>query len=115
LFTPRSRCTPLTGIQALQRAAPSLPMKPGHVERREFEFIRHGSKALIAAFAVATGKVRGNVGDTRTEADFVSFLDNLFTSAALAARWEAVCDNLNTTCPKASSGSLPTTAASLKI
>ena len=71
-------------------------MKPGHAERREFEFIRLGSKALIAAFAVATGKVRGNVGDTRTEADFVSFLDNLFTSAPPAARWEVVCDNLNT-------------------
>ena len=86
----------MTGIQALERAAPSLPMKPGHVERREFEYIRHGTKALIAAFDVATGKVRGTVGDTRTEADFVSFLDNLFTSAAPAVRWEVVCDNLNT-------------------
>jgi hypothetical protein len=86
----------MTGIQALERAAPSLPMKPGHVERREFEYIRHGTKALIAAFDVATGNVRGTVGDTRTEADFVSFLDNLFTSAAPAVRWEVVCDNLNT-------------------
>ena len=63
----------MTGIQALERAAPSLPMKPGHVERREFEYVRHGTKALIAAFDVATGKVRGTVGDTRTEADFVAF------------------------------------------
>jgi hypothetical protein len=38
----------MTGIQALERAAKSLPMKPGHVERREFEYIRHGTKALIA-------------------------------------------------------------------
>jgi hypothetical protein len=30
----------MTGIQALERAAKSLPMKPGHVERREFEYIR---------------------------------------------------------------------------
>jgi hypothetical protein len=56
-------------------------LKPGHVERREFEYIRHGTKALIAAFDVATGKVRGIIGDTRTEADFVSFLENLFASA----------------------------------
>jgi hypothetical protein len=35
----------MTGIQALERAAPSLPMKPGHVERREFEYVRHGSPA----------------------------------------------------------------------
>jgi DDE superfamily endonuclease len=85
----------MTGIQALQRAAPSLPMKPGHVERREFEYIRHGTKALIAAFDVVSGKVRGTIGDTRTEADFVSFLDQLFASAP-TARWRVVCDNLNT-------------------
>jgi hypothetical protein len=71
-------------------------MKPGHVERREFEYIRHGTKALIAAFDVASGKVRGLISDTRTEADFVSFLDNLFASAPPAARWQVVCDNLNT-------------------
>ena len=74
----------MTGIQALQRAAPSLPMKPGHVERREFEYIRHGTKALIAAFDVTSGKVCGAIGDTRTEADFVSFLDHLFASAPTA-------------------------------
>ncbi len=85
----------MTGIQALERAAPSLPMKPGHVERREFEYIRHGTKALIAAFDVATGKVQGSVGDSRTEADFVAFLDDLFASDP-AARWKVVLDNLNT-------------------
>jgi hypothetical protein len=86
----------MTGIQALERAAPSLPMKPGHVERREFEYIRHGTKALIAAFDVATGKVRGTIGDSRTEADFVAFLDTLFASAPPTAPWDVVCDNLNT-------------------
>jgi hypothetical protein len=49
-------------------------------------------KALIASFDAATGKIRGTIGDSRTEADFVSFLDNLFASAP----WEVVCDNLNT-------------------
>jgi len=86
----------MTGIQALERAAKSLPMKPGHVERREFEYIRHGTKALIGAFDVATGKVHGTIGDTRTEADFVSFLENLFASAPPTAPWKIVCDNLNT-------------------
>ena len=85
----------MTGIQALERAAESLPMKPGHVERREFEYIRHGTKALIAAFDVATGKVRGTVGDTRTEEDFVAFLSGLFATASTAP-WHVVCDNLNT-------------------
>jgi hypothetical protein len=86
----------MTGIQALERAARRLPMKPGHVERREFEYIRHGTKALIAAFDVAAGTVRGTVGDTRTEEDFVAFMKGLFASAAPAAPWRVVCDNLNT-------------------
>jgi transposase len=86
----------MTGIQALERAAKSLPMKSGHVERREFEYIRHGTKALIAAFDVATGTVRGTIGDTRTEEDFVAFMRDLLASAAPAAPWRVVCDNLNT-------------------
>ena len=86
----------MTGIRALERAAKRLPMKPGHVERREFEYIRHGTKALIAAFDVANGTVRGTIGDTRTEEDFVAFMKDLFASASPAARWRVVCDNLNT-------------------
>ena len=70
----------MTGIQALERAAPTLPMKPGHVERREFEYFRMVSSRLIAAFDVATGEVLGTIGDSRTEADYVTFLEGLFAS-----------------------------------
>ena len=49
----------MTGIQALERIAPGLPMMPGKVERREFEYRRHGTQTLIAAFNVTTGKVEG--------------------------------------------------------
>ena len=86
----------MTGIQALERAAPSLPMKPGHVERREFEYIRHGTQALIAAFDVATGVVCGTVGDRRTEADYVVFLERLFFSTSQTTTWHVITDNLNT-------------------
>ncbi len=86
----------MTGIQALERFAPSLPMRPGKVERREFEYIRHGTQALIAHFDVVTGKVGGVVADTRTEADFAAFLEELFASAAPSMRWRIVCDNLDT-------------------
>jgi transposase len=72
----------MTGIQALERAAPSLPMKPGHVERREFD--------------VATGRVIGIVGDSRTEADYVAFLESLFATTAASTAWHVICDNLNT-------------------
>lgn len=86
----------MTGIQALERAAATLPMKPGHVERREFEYVRHGTQALIAAFDVASGAVRGVVGDSRTEADYVAFLESLFASSAASTAWQVICDNLNT-------------------
>src|SRR6202163_2642892 len=85
----------MTGIQALERIAPGLPMKPGKVERREFEYRRHGTQALIAAFDVTTGKVEGEIGNTRTEKDFARFLDTLLSSAAANTRWDIVCDNLN--------------------
>ncbi len=86
----------MTGIQALERAAPTLPMQPGHVERREFEYVRHGTQCLIAAFDVANGKVLGTIGDSRTEADYVTFLEGLFATAGPAATWHVMCDNLNT-------------------
>jgi transposase len=86
----------MTGVQALERAAPSLPMQPGKVERREFEYIRHGTQTLIAAFDVTTGKVHGTVGATRTEADYVAYLEALFATDGHAEGWKIVCDNLNT-------------------
>ncbi|WP_018752596.1 hypothetical protein [Paenibacillus sanguinis] len=46
----------MTGIQALERLHSTLPMKPGLVERREFEYVRHGTLSLIAGLEVATGK-----------------------------------------------------------
>ena len=47
----------MTGIQALERVSPDLPMRPGKVERHEFEYRRHGTQTLIAAFDVAAGTV----------------------------------------------------------
>ncbi|MCP4210525.1 MAG: transposase [Halieaceae bacterium] len=85
----------MTGIQALERLAPSLPMRPGQVERREFEYKRHGTKTLIAGFDVVTGKVVETIGDTRTEKDFTAFLDGLLSTAP-DRQWRIVCDNLNT-------------------
>jgi hypothetical protein len=85
----------ITGVQALERAAPPLPMKPGKVERREFEYVRHGTQTLITAFDAAAGKVQRRVGDTRTEADIVAYLDALFATDERAAGWKIICDNLN--------------------
>src|SRR5260221_901015 len=47
----------LTGVQALERKSPDLPMQPGHVLRREFEYIRHGTLSWFLNFDVVTGHV----------------------------------------------------------
>ena len=47
-----------TGIQALEPLYPVKPTRPGLVERREFEYLRHGTLSLIASFEVALGQVR---------------------------------------------------------
>jgi hypothetical protein len=44
-------------IQALQRTAPTLPVRPGQPERQTFDYVRHGTTTLFAALGVATGKV----------------------------------------------------------
>ena len=59
----------MTGIQAVERIAPGLPM--------------------------IAGKVEGVVGNTRTEKDFVRFLRSLPSIAVPNTRWDIVCDNLN--------------------
>jgi transposase len=71
-------------------------MRPGKLERREFEYRRHGTQALIAAFDVATGRVQGVVGNTRTEKDFAWFLRSvLMSGASCHAKWHNVCNNLD--------------------
>jgi hypothetical protein len=86
----------MTGIQALERIAPTKPVRPGAVERREYEYKRHGTQTLIAALDITTGRIHGVVGDTRTEQDFSAFLDTLLSSADDTVSWRIVCDNLNT-------------------
>ena len=86
----------MTGIQALERAAPTLPMQPGQVERREFEYIRHGTQSLLANFQVATGQVvTPSLGPTRTEADFAAHIARTVATDP-AAGYVFVVDNLNT-------------------
>ncbi len=86
----------MTGIQALERAAPTRPACPGHPERREHEYIRHGTLSLIANFNVATGAVLApSLGPTRTEADFAAHVARTVDTDPEAA-WLFVTDQLNT-------------------
>jgi DDE superfamily endonuclease len=86
----------MTGIQALERAQPTIPMGPGRVERREFEYIRRGTLTLIANFDVAQGHVIApSMGPTRTEEDFMTHLARTVASDPEATRWHFVTDNRN--------------------
>jgi DDE superfamily endonuclease len=86
----------MTGIQALERIAPDQPMRPGRPERREFEYIRHGTLSLIANFDVVSGQVlQPSVGPTRTEADFVSHIDQTIATDPDAV-WVFLSDQLTT-------------------
>ena len=85
-----------TGIQALERAAPTLPMQPGLVERPEYEYIRHGTLCLIAHCNVATGEiVAPTLGPSRTEEDFAAHIAQTITTDP-EAPWLFVVDQLNT-------------------
>jgi transposase len=88
----------MTGIQALERNAPALPMTYGSCERIEFEYTRHGTLTLIGNFQVATGAlITPSLGPTRTEADFASHLERTVATDPEAS-WIFVVDNLNIHC-----------------
>lgn len=87
----------LTGVQALERKHPGLPPAPGKVERREFEYVRHGTRSCIISRDVASGQiVAPSVGPTRTEADFLAHVQGVVATDPAATRWHFVLDNLNT-------------------
>jgi len=89
----------LTGVQALERKEPSLPMAPGKAERIEFEYIRHGTSAFILSRDVVSGEVvEPYAGPTRTEADFLAHVQHVVASDPTATHWHFVVDNLNTHC-----------------
>lgn len=89
-------CDEKTGIQALERKHPTKPMQVGTVERREFEYIRHGTQCLMANLDVATGRiVAPTVSATRTEVDFAMHIAQTIDTDPEAG-WVFVVDGLNT-------------------
>jgi transposase len=86
----------LTGVQALERKHPDLPMQPGHVLRREFEYIRHGTLSWFINFDVVSGRViEASWGPTRSEEDALAHLQRLIESDPHATKWHLMLDNLN--------------------
>ena len=85
-----------TGIQAIERAEPNLPMRPNSPEKREHEYVRHGTQCLIANLEIGTGKiVAPMVSSTRKNDDFLSNVKNLIVLDP-SAEWIFIADQLNT-------------------
>lgn len=85
-----------TGMQILERRHPTQPLAPGKPEKREHEYLRHGTRALLASFVVATGHVVWNLGQTRTSTDFAAHLVHVVKQLPDMHRYDWVVDNLNT-------------------
>jgi hypothetical protein len=61
-------------MQALEHLRPMQPCRPGRAVRKEFEYVRHGTRTLIGAFNIRTGEVLADCGPTRTADDLLAFM-----------------------------------------
>lgn len=83
-----------TAIQALDRKDPVLPLSPGRAERHGFEYYRHGTLSLYAAFNTRTGEVLGQTAAHHTSAEFVAFLADIVANQPRGKEIHVIADNL---------------------
>ena len=91
-------CDEKTGMQILQRNAPTQLPQPGKPEKQEFEYTRLGTRTLISSFAVPTGEVVWDLGPTRTNLDFRAHIWRVARHFRKFERIDWIVDNLNTHC-----------------
>ncbi len=84
-----------TAIQALDRKDPVLPLSPGRAERHGFEYFRHGTLSLYAAFNTKTGEVLGKTAARHTSAEFVAFLADIVANQPRGKEIHVIADNLS--------------------
>lgn len=84
-----------TGIQALDRTQPVLPLRSGKPRLWSNEYVRHGTQTMLAAVEIETGKATTWVNKTRKAADFVTFMEQVVREYP-GQRLCVVMDNLNT-------------------
>ena len=83
-------------IQALDRTAPLLPMRPGQIERRSHDYKRHGTTSLFAAFDVASGHVLGQLHHRHRSREFRRFLDTIERNVPAELDVHLILDNYGT-------------------
>jgi transposase len=84
-----------TAIQALDRLDPVLPLSPGRAERHGFEYYRHGTLSLYAAFNTRTGAVLGKTAERHTSAEFIAFLAAILAQQPRRQEIHVILDNLS--------------------
>ena len=84
-----------TAIQALDRKDVVLPLSPGRAERHGFEYYRHGTLSLYAAFNTKTGEVLGKTAPRHTSAEFVAFLTDIVVNQPRGKEIHVIADNLS--------------------
>src|SRR3984885_7365448 len=84
-----------TAIQALDRKDPVLPLSPGRAERHGFEYYRHGTLSLYAAFNTQTGEVLGKTAERHTSAESVAFLTDIVINQPRGKEIHVIADNLS--------------------
>lgn len=83
-----------SGIQALDRTQPGLPLRAKRPRTWTNEYVRNGTQALLAALDIATGRVIGHVKDQRTSANFLRFMNDV-VAAFPTGDLHIILDNLN--------------------
>jgi len=83
-------------IQALERTAPLLPMRPGQIERRAHDYLRHGTTTLFAALDTKTGRVIGDLHRRHRSAEFRKFLDTIEANVPADLDVHLIMDNYGT-------------------
>jgi transposase len=84
-----------TAIQALDRKDPVLPLSPGRAKRHGFEYYRHGTLSLYAAFNTKTGEVLGKTAERHSSAEFVAFLTDIVANQPAGREIHVIADNLS--------------------
>jgi transposase len=83
-------------IQALDRTAPLLPMRPGQAERRTHDYTRHGTTSLFAALDAKSGKVIGQNQSRHRSSEFRNFLDTIENNVPEELDVHLILDNYGT-------------------
>ena len=82
-------------VQALDRTAPILPLRPGLAERQTHDYVRHGTTTLFAALEIATGTVTEACFPRHRHQEFLRFLRQV-AKAYPRRKLHIVCDNYGT-------------------